>query len=1060
MKTKFSGILTLLLAFVVQLSFAQGKTISGTVSDQSGMPLPGVNIIVKGTTNGTQTDFDGNYTINVSEGAVLTFSYVGLKTVERTVGATNTINVTMEEDAAVLDEVVVTAFGISKEKKALGYAVSVVGAEEIIQKPETDIARLLNGKISGVQITGTGGAAGSSTNIVVRSKISVTGTNQPLYIVDGIPFGSDTDAAGDFTVSTAGSSRFLDLDPNNIEEISVLKGLSASTLYGNQGRNGVILITTKSGTAKDTDRKFEVDFTQTTYITEISNLPEFQNTYGQGADNVYNGGFVGNWGARFDSIEMVPHPYGTGRIDYTEIFPELQIMIPYEAAPNNVRDFFRTGVGSTTSIGVRKGGESSSFNMNFGLTNEDGFIPENSMQRLNFSVGGSAKLANNFTFTGSISFNKTGLKTPPISAGNGGGYSIYERLLYIPRNVDLGAYPYENPFDGSSTYYRSDLENPYWLLNNAGDTQDIRRAIVNFGLNYAFNDNINLNYRYGYDTYNDTSVSYINKGGVTNVRAQDGYLRESSAINEIIDHNLTLNFSNYKLTDKIGFSALLGFNARSDSFNRVAVASTNQIVFGVVKNWNFEDQLGSSFESLENNLGLYGQLEFDYDQYLFLSVTGRNDWNSTLLKDNQSLLYSGATLSFIPTSAFENIKSDTFQYLKFRAGYGTSAGFPNPYLVNQALNAQANRFTDVGGGGTITNSLSSFFPNPNLKPELHSEVELGLEATLFNGFVNLDASIFKRISKDQILFSNPAPSTGASSSVINAGRIDTEGLELEMTFNPFRKGDFNWSIVNNFTAYESIVKELPEERIYMAGFGNLGNFAIVGQPLGVLVGDYMVRDDEGNTLINPTDGKILISSDLGLPDEIIGDPNPDWNWTMINSFSYKNLNLSFQLEYQQGGDIYSTTAQLLLLRGVTRDTEQREGPYVIPGVLADPATGSPLLDGNGDKIRNNIQIGANDLYFINLLNAAGNNVYDATNLRIRDITLSYNLPTKFLDKTPFGSLSIALSGQNLWFKAFNFPKYLNFDPETLSTGVGNGAGIDFMTGPSSKKYSLSIKATF
>ncbi len=1077
MRTKFSGILTLFLAFVVQITFAQEKTISGTVTDDKGLPLPGVNIVVKNTATGTQTDFDGNYTIETNRGAVLTFSYVGFTTKEVVVADGDTVSVQLEAAASQLEEVVVTAQGIRREKKSLGYAVSVIKNDEIEQKPESDLNRALNGKIPGVQITGSGGATGSGTNVIVRTNISINGDNQPLYIVDGVPFESSANTVGTFTGGTTSTSnRTLDLNPDNIENISVLKGLSAANLYGSRGRNGVILITTKAGATQQSNKKFEVSVSNTTYTTEISNLPDFQNTYGQGADQVFNPGFVGNWGTAFADLETVVHPYANGRNPgFDQLFPQFfGIQIPYVAAENNVADFFRTGLGRSTSIGVTNSSEKGNINFSYNNTDEDGYIPGNNLRKNSFSIGGNLRLDNNFNVGGTINYVNTTLKTPPITASNGANaISIFERLLFIPRNLDLSNLPFSNPLDGSSVYYRPDLENPYWLLENSGTNSDTRRTYGSFNVGYTFNDHINLQYTFGLDTYSDTQRFFVNKGAIDRVEYQVGYLRTTRSTNQILNHRAILNFDDYR-TGGFRFGALVGFESRSDLFRRDGIASTNQIVFGRVNHDNYLNHanldpitgVDLQFDSRINVVGFFGEVKMDFNDYLYATVSGRNDWTSNVQPENRSIFYPSASLSFIPTSAFDGLRSDVLNFLKIRGGYATSAGFPGGFNTVQQLNSNGNAFVDPSGNPTTTNTLSGFQANPDLKPELHKEVELGIEANFFNGRITLDASVYSRISEDQILQEPLAPTTGFTARFFNAGRIDGEGVEVALGFTPIKTDSFTWNVSNNFSAYETEVKELPQNRVITAGFGTLGNAAILGQPLGSIVGTYFIRDDQGNILVDAanstTEGRYITSNDVPVDDVIgiIGDPNPDWKLTTINSFSYKGLTLSAQIEYTHGGDIYSNTATSLLLRGVTRDTEDRESTTILPGVIGNPATGEPLLDSNGQTIPNTVQIGANDIYFQNIFRADEASIFDGTNLRLRDVTLGYKLPETFLAKTPFGSLSFALSGQNLWYKAYNFPKYLNFDPEVLSTGVGNGQGLDFLTAPTSKRYSFSIKATF
>ncbi len=1077
MKTKFNGILTLLLAFVVQISFAQ-TTVSGTVSEENG-PLPGANVIIKGTNTGTQTDFDGNYSIQASPTDVLVFSFVGFASQEIVVSTQTSINVTLASDNA-LDEVIVTAQGIKREKKALGYAVTTVSAEQVEQKPQTDLVRALNGKIAGVDITGAGGATGSATNIRVRTSVSLNGNNQPLYIVDGVPFESGANQVGGFgDGSTNTSSRTLDLNPDNIETISVLKGFSAANLYGSQGRNGVILITTKAGSSggKDANKKFEISVTNTSYITEIANLPDYQNTYGQGADQTFNPGFVGNWGAAFSDLDTVIHPYANGRNPgFEDLFPEFfGIEIPYEAQPDNVSDFFRSGLGRTTSIGASSSFDKGNISFNFANTTEDGYIQENSLRRDNFSVGGNLNLTNKFTLGGTLNYVNNNLTTPPISAGNAAGaISIFERLLYIPRNLDLTNLPFSNPVTGASVYYRPDLENPYWLLENSANRSDTRRTFGSFRAGYEFNDHINFLYTYGFDTYSDEQTFHVNRGGVATTEYQIGYLRTTRSTNQITNHRAVLNFSDYKFgNDNFTFNAILGGEARSDDFSRDGIASTDQIVFGRVNHDNFINHsnldpitgVDLQFDQKQNIVGLFTELQLDYKNYLFATLSGRNDWVSNVQVDNRSLFYPSASLSFIPTAAIEGLKSNAINYLKVRANFAQSAGFPDGFPTVQTLNSNGNAFQGNNGPVT-TNTLSLAQANPDLRPELHTEYEVGLEARLFNNRVTLDASVYTRKSEDQILTQNLPPSTGFTSRQFNAGRIDGEGIEIGLTIDAIKNDNFQWSITNNFTAAETEVVSIPEEEIVIAGFNNLGNAAIEGQPLGVIIGSYFIRDDAGNILVDATNGttqgRYLTSNDVaGVdPTQVIGDPNPDWKLTTINSFTYKNITLSGQLEYTHGGDIYSLTNQLLLLRGVTRDTEDRESTTILPGVVGNPATGQPVLDANGQPIQNNVQIGANDIFFQDVFRAAEGSIWDASTIRLREVSIGYKLPEKFLEKTPLGSLNFTLSGQNIWYKAVNVPEYTNFDPEVLSTGVGNGQGLDFLTAPTTKRFAISVKATF
>ncbi len=1076
MRTKFSGFLTLLLAFVVQLTFAQEKTISGTVSDENSLPLPGVNVIIKGTTTGTQTDFDGNYTISASVGQVLVYTYVGYKNAERTVGAGSNISFSMEPDLAELEQVVVTGYGRPKSAKAIGYAVTTLEAEEIENKPESDVVRSLNGKVAGVQVIGNSGATGSGTNFVIRSKSSINGNNQPLFIVDGVPFDSSTNQVDNFAGgNTVTSSRFLDLDPNNIESVQILKGLSAAVLYGQQGRNGVVIITTKNGSSKDLNKKFEVTLSQSVYATQINNLADYQNEYGQGANNAPDPGFVGNWGGRFDLGLLIDHPYQ----GFSNVFPEYEdLQIPYVAAPNNVKDFFRTGLGNTTSVNVSgsPGDGGSRYNLNFGYTSEDGYIPNNGLTRYNIGMGGTAKLSNKFTFTGTANYSNLRVNTPPITANNASTLSIFNRLLFIPRNYDINNLPFQNPEDGSSVYYRGDQENPYWLLANAGTEQVTDRFFGKLSTTYSVSDNIDVSYRFGLDTYNEIQEFHVNKGAVS-AGFNPGILRTISQKNAIFDHNFNLSFNNLQLANDFNVTAQVGFNARRDTYERFGIVSTEQVEFGFLNHENYlaNDNTLDYFQE-RNILGAYGEASFDYGNFLFLTVSGRNDWGSTLEQDFRSLFYPGVSLSFTPTSLDGFGSNDGLGYLKLRAGYGTSARFPGPYNTRELLTANTDVFI-TSSGGVTTNSVGNARANSTLEPELQREFEVGAELELFKRRITLDATVYKRIIEDQIVNRPLNFSTGYTSIDDNIAESQIQGVELGLNLIPVQTESFTWSMRNNFTAYENEVTDLGDlDPFPFAGFTNLGNFASEGEPLGVIKGGYAARYDEGNItpenplgigvngtlLINPNTGKIIDSEgELGLDIETIGDPNPDWNFTTIQSFAYKGLTLSAQVEYQHGGDIYSQTASQFYRRGVTTvNVDNREGTFVIPGILANPNNGQPLTDANGNFIENTIQIGANDVYFINLVDPSGQGIYDASHLRLREVSLTYDLPKKFLDRTPFGSVSLGVSGQNLYVRTFNIPQAFNIDPEALSTGVGNGQGLEFQTGPTAKRYSFSVKATF
>ena len=1066
MKTKFSGILTLLLAFVVQFTFAQEKTITGTVSDDSGS-LPGVSIIIKGTATGTETDFDGKYSIQANVGDVLRFSFVGMKASEVTVGASNTINVVLEADN-VLEEVVVTAQGIKREKKALGYAVSSVGSEQLEQRAEGDIARVLQGKTSGVDITQTSGVSGSATNIIIRGYSTISGSNQPLFIVDGVPFAGDTNQGGDFQDGQTQSSRFLDLDPNSIANVSVLKGLAATTIYGQEGRNGVILITTKGGSSGISTKKNEVTLTQSLFFNELASLPDYQDNYGGGFHQNF-GFFFSNWGPNFNvrgqqgiaADGTVRHPFAAFQnASNRDAFPELSDpSTRYEYKPYaNVENFFRTGIVSSTSLNFRGSSEKVSYNASYSYLDDQGFTPGNNLRRNNFSLGGRAELANNLTVSGTLNLAITDYKTPPIASSQGSGSastagsSVFGDVFYTPRSVDLNGLPFQNPANGSSVYYRSgnDIQNPNWTVANAQNSQKVNRVFGNAQVNYKFNDKFSVLYRVGIDNFNTYNQQYQNKGGVDGQTL--GYLQTSSVENFIWNHDVIGTFQS-DLSEDFDLDVTLAGTSKRTTFAEQGVYSSGQIVFGVNRHFNFTNQSNTSpfngaiqFDQFQNILGVYGTTTLGYKNWAYLNVSGRNDWASTLESGNNSLFYTGVSGSLIMSQAIPQIREAGINYLKLRGGFGQSAGFPSPFSTRNTLALSSQLFVDRFGNTISSNTVSNRLGNPNLTAETIQEIEVGLELKFWKNRVRLDVSAYKKNTNDLITDRNLDRSTGFSVTRINAGELETKGLEIDYGIGLVQGENFNWDLSGNFSTYESTVISLPDgiDELVIAGFTNRGNFAIAGQPFGVLQGNANATDANGNRIVN-AGGDYVQSNDL----TIIGDPNPDWNLNAVNSISYKGLSFNMNWSYRHGGDILSLTAASLLARGISTDTDfDRQQTIILPGVTT---SGVP----------NTTQITATRAYFNNLgFGGDETKVWDGSTIRLREVSLSYSIPSKLLDKTPFGSLSFTASGQNLWYEAINFPKGTNFDTNVAGTGVGNGLGIDFLNGPSSKRYGLSLKATF
>jgi len=1066
------------------------RTITGVISDDQGEPLIGANVVVKGTTVGTITDLDGGFSLSIpDDNNILVVSFTGYDSQEIDATGQSVINVSLVE-GQLLDEVVVTGLGIKREKKALGYAVSSVGGEQLEQRSEGDVARILSGKAAGVQITSAGGASGSATNVTIRGLSSFSGSNQALFIVDGIPFSNDTNAGinggdGNFISGSTQGSRFLDLDPNNIESIEILKGLSAATLYGTQGRNGVILVTTKAGAAGTGPKKTEVTLSQSYFVNELASTPDYQDEFGNGFDQSF-GWFFSNWGPSFeeggtagwgaqpaiDANGTLLHPYAssaflnpdgdnTGTGELAQQFANQRYpWIPY----NSVDNFFETGSVANTSLNIAGSNESGStnYNINASYLNDQGFTPGNELERFNVSLGGKAKLTNNFTVTGTMNFAKTDYTTPPIASSRGSGVdglSIYGNVFFTPRSVDLLGLPFEDPVTGGSIYYRdgNDIINPRWTAQNVVNQQVTNRFNWNVAVGYDLTDNLAVKWRSGLDFYNERNDNSSNRGGIRFVDAVFGFLDTYDNNNVIWDHLFSVE-GNYKLTDDLGLTFTAGGTTRQDDFNQNGVSSRGQIVFGVKRHFNFQNQSPIQFSRTRNILGVFGQATFDYKDYLYVNLSARRDWVSNFSSDNNSITYPGVSVSFLPTNVIEGLESfDGINFLKLRASFGTSANFDtqNPFPTIGVVEQNTNVFTDLNGTSVTTNQIDNFRANPDLRPELLAEFEVGVEARFwkFRGFVDL--TYFRRQTNDLIVTQPLPPSTGFSFTQNNVGEIQNNGFEATLGVDVIKSRDFTWNSTINFFTNNETVTELEEDFIAYAGSlangGNLNrgsNAAIQGESLGTIVGTQIERDENGNFVVNSAGSYVVAEQDADGNVPIIGDAVADYTMNFINTLSYKNLSFGFQFSHTKGGDILSSTIATLLGRGLIVETSDRLATFILPGVVAD---GTP----------NTTQLNNSTFFFNNLLfGPTETRIYDASVVRLQEVSLSYSLPSSVLEKTPFGNLSISVQGFNLWFDAYNTPDGANFDPNVQGVGIGNGRGFDFLNGPSSRRYGVSIKTSF
>ena len=1067
----------LLVSFLFLASnvWAQDRTISGNISsDEDGSGLPGVNVIIKGTTVGTTTDVNGSYSLDVpSDGGTLVFSFIGLASQEIEIGARSVVDVVMSSEVEELQEVVVTALGITKEKAALGYAVTSVGGSQLEARPEADIARLLRGKVPGVDITSQSGVTGTGTNIIIRGYSSISGSNQPMFVLDGVPIDASTYSDRGFTSGGAtASSRFLDLDPNNVAEVSVLKGLAATVLYGEAGRNGVILVTTKTGQLGGPvgNKKVEVSFSQSYFVNKVASLPDDQDQYGNGWQNNAAAAFS-NWGAPFDQPNRngltdgtIKHPYD--RAIWHGVFPELIGARWKYQAYDNLQNFFVDGSQKNTSLGISaRVGNNSSIKANYGWTKDDGYIPFNEYTKHNFSLGANTQLSNGLKLTASFNYIESQAIKPPTAPSrnsNSTQVSLFGNVMYTPRSWNLFGLPYERPDTHGSVYYRGNngMQHPLWTLHNAHDRDDVTRFIGNMGLSYEIADFLSISYRIGIDRTSLMNNYMINKNGVQGYAVNGRYMTSNR---NIVNYDQTVNLNgSVELNQDLDLSFLVGANLKSRNYELHQINSSYQFIFNFFDHSNFNTTTANSYYLRENTYGAYANLSLSYKDYAFLEASARNDWTSTLEPENRSVLYPSTSVSILPLKALD-INNENLNFLKVRFGFGTSAGYPSPYSTRGSLSTSTNVFMTNSGTTLNSNAVSNFYANPNIKPEIHKELELGIEGKFLKNRVGIDISAYTKDSEDLIIDLELDQSTGYSSSTVNSASINNKGIEAIISVVPVQSRDFTWEVTGQFSKLKSEVLSIADgiSKVYVAGYTGRGNIAIPGMPFGIMEGstisrDYGSLDGLDHTQVHSDDRlnyTPFLDANGGytyLGTGMIGDPQPDFVYGVTNTLSYKWATIRVQFDHQVGGDMFTTTVSTMTGRGILGNTGfDRFVPVITNGLKLD---GTPYTK----------QTTANQHYWPNTgVFYDEQSVYDASTMRLREVSLSLVAPKSFLNGTPFGNASLTLSAQNIWHLAYNTPKDSNFDPEVSSYGTGNNVrGFDEMTGPTAKKYGATLSLTF
>ena len=1048
-------LLTVLFFLSALIMFGQSRTVTGKVTGADGKPIPFATVTVKGTSTAVSADENGNFSIQAPANAVLVFSSTGYQASEVNIGTQTTVNSTLTGQG-VMAEVVVTALGIRRNDRGLGFSVAKVNPDNLLQKSEPDILKSMQGKVAGVDIRGSQGTPGAATRIQIRGNNSFFGNSEPLIIVDGIPYSNDQ-VTTTSQVSNGGaySSGIANLDPNDIATMNVLKGSSAAALYGSRASNGVIVITTKSGSArrsKGTEINFKSSFSRET----LANLPEYQNEYGAGSQLAYSNA-NGSWGPAFTDRDSIP-AWPTYKAAYPELFPSANI--DYTPYPNNVKDLFRDGFIYENSLNVSGGDEKSSIGVTASHLYHKGYVYNSDLERANFSLGASTKLNIGINVGGNFSYTRANQNGGFFGENQvSGTASSFARSLFLARNWDLNL-PYEDP-DGLPLQPNvTGYDNPRWSAQYNTINSNEERIVAGGHFDFTIKKWIRVDYSLG------TNVARIDRREVTEIGSRaasglgrlvlDDYRKQELESNLIV--TLTPELKNKDFNLKV----LVGNNVNQRTITDALQTGNQFITKGIHTLTNTsQQQFTNDVYTRQRIIGLFGDVTLGYKNFAFLNGTLRNDWSSTLPVENRSYLYPSISGSLVFTDAF-GIKSNILDYGKVRAGWAKVGRDATPYSLNDVYTI------DPSFMGVPAATLPSTANSPDLKPEFTEEIELGTQLSFAKRRVELDFTWYNRQSTNLIAIITTPPSSGYLAQVTNFGGIRNRGVEIDLMVRAIRGKDFSWDIHGIFTQNENIVTELTSgvDRIQMAGIiSGINPYLEPGKPFGYLRGTVSARDADGKLLIDPVTGWMITLDD----EQMVGDPSPDFKVGLTNTLRYKGLSLNVLWDWTQGGDLYSVTVSSLLGRGVTKDTRERKTSWVIPGVYGDPNNpGQPLLVG-GKTVPNHTVITTNDLYFsaggpsgsFGINSSTEWAVYDATSFHLREVTLAYDVPkTVFKKMSFFKGVTLSLTGRNLWHLAPNFPQYTNFDPEVNSFGSTAVQGIELSAAPTTRRFGFHMNFSF
>ncbi len=1037
---------TVLFTFVLS-SWAQDRTLSGKVTDEKGAPIGDVSVIVKGTKAGTTTKSDGTFTISVpAAGKTLVFSSVNMAIQEANIKSQTTFQIQMKSADATLSEVVVTAFGIKRDKKTLGYSTPIISGEDLTAVRNTNVTNAIVGKVAGVRTQGTGGSF-SGSSILIRGYTSMTGSSAPLFVIDGQPIDNGGGAVA-LQSGVTNSNRAVDINPDDIAEMTVLKGAAATALYGSRGAAGVILITTKKGTRKS---KNNIDFNSSYAVVDVNRLPDYQNEYAQGpgvnsstatTTGVYNFNSTQSWGPRMIGQTV------------TNYFGNQEVLKAY---PNNVKDIFKKGYNRQNTISFSGGNDKTTFRVSYNNTQETYVVANNKLDKNVLSLNLNSEVTSKLRVNGYLSTNYT--SSIRTQQGNQLSNPTF-RSLFTPRSYDLTGSPYYDAA-GNQRYFGGE-DNPYWAIENVRYNDRVGRVIGNVGLNYQFNSWLNADVKFGGDMQSFSAHGFdeigSRGGGNTSAGGTGGVLDFKS---NLINMNTYATLNAQKKFGKFNILGTVGNEIFDNYSHSVSVRSTGLAIRGF-------DQISNTTvnntpvvgTNRVRNVGVFADAVVEYNKWLSLNVKARNDFSSTLAPANRSIFYPAAAVSAVMTEAFPALKNKVLNFWKLHANYGLVGRAAPAYNTDNyaALGGAADGFgPNIAypfnglSGYTISNSAG----NIKLKPEFTREWEIGTDIKLFDNRVTIEANYYQRKLTDG-LFSVPvSAASGVTSLFQNAGEIETKGTEISLGLVPVKSKNFNWSINANYTQFKSIVTKLAPgvSVITLAGFVTPNIRLVEGEEYGAIYGNMYQRDASGNMIIQTTGA----NAGLPLPTSGVfklGNSNPKFTMGITNTFTYKYLTLDVLLDIREGGDMYSRNLADLRRNGAVVETAS------LPRFDADNVT--PLknysfggVDAAGNKV--NIPIRA-EQYWGNAGKyvAAEGFMVNTSWFRIREVSLTLKLPKSVIAKTPFGNIEFGIFGRNLLLKARNYP---HLDPEQNALGSSNIQGLEFNANPSTRTMGVNLRIT-